>query len=280
MLSLISTDVVYYIRDFFNCKKRDLFVDAYKYLVQQLINKYDTQKTLRDNRTDIKTVSLFGHQSRYDLKTSFPLLTLKHTSFRLILGELLWFLTGSTDDRKLRELSLVPEGSPTIWSAWAVDISKIKEMGFVDQLRTDLFRRLDWLDEKDFQDLDEAYLKDQKNNTPYENKAKVLDEKGISYPQELGPIYQKQWLRWGKQEINQINHLITQLKTNPYSRRHIVSAWNVEDLPSESMSPQENVLNGKMALAPCHTMFQFYVEDKKTADGEIKKHLSCQLYQR
>lgn len=90
------------------------------------------------------------------------------------------------------------------------------------------------------------------------------DEKG-----NLGPIYGKQWRDW--QGHDQIQQVITQIKTNPNSRRLIVSAWNVADLPDESLSPQANVQQGKMALAACHTLFQFYV-----AQGR----LSCQLYAR
>ena len=91
---------------------------------------------------------------------------------------------------------------------------------------------------------------------------------------DLGPVYGHQWRSWpapdGRQ-IDQIGTLIEQLKSNPDSRRMIVSAWNVADLPDERISPQHNVANGKMALAPCHALFQFYVAGGK---------LSCQLYQR
>jgi thymidylate synthase len=91
---------------------------------------------------------------------------------------------------------------------------------------------------------------------------------------DLGPVYGAQWRSWqgpDGQAIDQIQELITAIKTRPFSRRHIISAWNPAALPDECQSPQENVLAGRMALAPCHTMFQFYV-----AEGR----LSCQLYQR
>lgn len=90
----------------------------------------------------------------------------------------------------------------------------------------------------------------------------------------LGPVYGYQWRSWAspdKTSIDQIATVVEQLKSNPNSRRMIVSAWNVADLPDENLSPQQNVANGKMALAPCHALFQFYVADGK---------LSCQLYQR
>ena len=90
----------------------------------------------------------------------------------------------------------------------------------------------------------------------------------------LGPIYGYQWRNWPAPDgthIDQISELIEQIRTRPNSRRLIVSAWNVADLPDESIKPDENVRQGKMALAPCHAFFQFYVADGK---------LSCQLYQR
>lgn len=91
---------------------------------------------------------------------------------------------------------------------------------------------------------------------------------------DLGPLYGKQWVAWQSpngEVINQIEQVIETLKTNPNSRRMIVTAWNPADLPDESVSPQQNVENGKMALATCHAFFQFYVANNK---------LSCQLYQR
>jgi len=108
-----------------------------------------------------------------------------------------------------------------------------------------------------------------------------LKERGVSIWDEwateagdLGPIYGKQWRSWMAPDgrvVDQIKELIQQIKTKPNSRRLIVSAWNPTELPDESISPQENAEQGKMALAPCHCLFQFYVLDGK---------LSCQLYQR
>lgn len=112
-------------------------------------------------------------------------------------------------------------------------------------------------------------------NTRYlkENGVSIWDE-WASEDGDLGPVYGFQWRNWPSPDgrlIDQITDLVEQIKSRPNSRRLIVSAWNVAELPDESISPQENVLNGKMALAPCHAFFQFYVADGK---------LSCQLYQR
>ena len=108
-----------------------------------------------------------------------------------------------------------------------------------------------------------------------------LQERGCSIWDEwaneegdLGPVYGKQWRSWACPDgstIDQISQVIEQIKRTPYSRRLIVSAWNPADLPDETISPQQNVAQGRMALAACHTLFQFYVAEGK---------LSCQLYQR
>lgn len=114
-------------------------------------------------------------------------------------------------------------------------------------------------------DTNNAYLK--------ENGVRIWDE-WATETGDLGPIYGKQWVAWEKpngETINQIEEIIKTLKNNPNSRRMLVSAWNPADLPDESISPQENVKQGRMALATCHAFFQFYVADGK---------LSCQLYQR
>jgi thymidylate synthase len=112
-------------------------------------------------------------------------------------------------------------------------------------------------------------------NTGYlkQNGVRIWDE-WADENGNLGPIYGYQWRSWPAPDgrhIDQIKQIISQINTTPDSRRIIVSAWNPADLPDESISPQENVRQGRMALAPCHTFFQFYVRDGR---------LSCQLYQR
>ncbi|MGB7398189.1 MAG: thymidylate synthase [Candidatus Macondimonas sp.] len=147
------------------------------------------------DRTGTGTLSVFGHQMRFDLQAGFPLVTTKRVHFKSVAHELLWFIRGDTNTRYLRENGV------TIWDEWA-------------------------------------------------------DADG-----ELGPVYGKQWRSWPAPDgrsIDQLAQVIAQIKANPDSRRHIVSAWNVADLPA-------------MALAPCHCLFQFHVADGK---------LSCQLYQR
>jgi thymidylate synthase len=166
-------------------------MQAYLSLVDTILNT-GTRKT---DRTGTGTLSIFGHQLRFDLGASFPLLTTKKMHLRSIIYELLWFLAGDTNVRYLNENKV------TIWDEWA-------------------------------------------------------DENG-----ELGPVYGRQWRAWPTADgrtIDQISNVIDEIRRNPDSRRLVVSAWNVGELE-------------KMALSPCHALFQFYV-----ADGR----LSCQLYQR
>ncbi len=112
-----------------------------------------------------------------------------------------------------------------------------------------------------------------------ENGVKIwdawADENG-----NLGPVYGHQWRNWNSEEIDQITELINELKTNPNSRRMLVSAWNPSVLPDNTKSFAENVANNKAALPPCHAFFQFYVSSPDLSKGEEKGKLSCQLYQR
>lgn len=160
-----------------------------------LLDRILREGVQKDDRTGTGTLSVFGHQMRFDLSEGFPLLTTKKLHTKSIIYELLWFLKGDTNVRYLQEHGV------RIWNEWA-------------------------------------------------------DENG-----DLGPVYGHQWRSWPDYDggvIDQIEYVLNQIRTNPNSRRMIVSAWNVAEV-------------NKMALPPCHTLFQFYV---------CNGRLSLQLYQR
>ena len=161
----------------------------------QLLSRILDEGQPKADRTGTGTLSVFGHQMRFDLSDGFPLVTTKRLHLKSIVHELLWFLRGDTNVAYLREHGV------TIWDEWA-------------------------------------------------------DENG-----DLGPVYGRQWRSWAAPDgrvIDQISWVLDEIRRNPESRRLIVTAWNPADLD-------------RMALAPCHCLFQFYA-----AEG----HLSCQLYQR
>ncbi|EOH98585.1 thymidylate synthase [Enterococcus haemoperoxidus ATCC BAA-382] len=200
---------------------------------------------LKEDRTGTGTRSIFGHQMRFDLSKGFPLLTTKRVPFGLIKSELLWFLNGDTNIRYLLQ------HNNHIWDEWAFE-RYIKSEDYKGPDMTDFGRRV--LTDEAFK---ESYEKEHKNFC--EN---ILSDDAFAEKYgELGNIYGAQWRHWETKDgsfIDQVKNVIEMIKKTPDSRRLIVSAWNPEDVPS-------------MALPPCHTMFQFYVNDGK---------LSCQLYQR
>lgn len=198
----------------------------------------------KDDRTNTGTLSVFGHQMRFDLSKGFPLLTTKKVSFKLIATELIWFIRGDTNIRYLLEYN------NNIWNEWA----------FLKWIESDEYKG------PDMTDFGHRSLRDPEFNDQYQEQLKIFKEKILTDDQfmkrfgDLGNVYGKQWRQFETKDrvTDQLKDVIEQIKTNPHSRRHIVSAWNPGEIDS-------------MALPPCHTMFQFYVNNNK---------LSCQLYQR
>ena len=175
----------------------------------------------RQDRTGTGTISKFGYQMRVNLEDGFPLLTTKKVFYRGIFEELFWFLKGETNIKPLAIKNV------KIWNDWPYD--KYKKSS------------------------------EYKNETMEEFIQKICDDDEFANKWgDLGPVYGKQWRNFGG--VDQISELINNLKNNPFSRRHLVVAYNPGEVD-------------KMALPPCHAFFQFYV----SADG---KKLSCQLYQR
>ncbi|WP_076461788.1 thymidylate synthase [Limosilactobacillus caccae] len=199
----------------------------------------------KHDRTGTGTRSVFGYQMRFDLNKGFPLLTTKKVPFGLIKSELLWFLRGDTNIRFLLQ------HKNHIWDEWAFK-KWVESPEYKGPDMTDFGHR--WLVDSEFK---KVYLQEKKT---FCDRILTDDEFAKKYG-DLGLVYGSQWRHWQTSKggtIDQIANVIHQIKTTPDSRRMIVSAWNPEDVPS-------------MALPPCHTMFQFYVNDGK---------LSCQLYQR
>ena len=236
----------------------------------QLANDILANGNERDDRTGTGTVSVFGRQLRFDLSDGFPLVTTRKMFLKGIVHELLWFLKGETNIKYLLDNGV------HIWDDW-VDPETAVYRELTLQERSELLSKRGEKAVYDYaMHIDDVHCISLDGDASEEDKVKrheYLDSVGIPrqvlIDGQLGPVYPELWTKWkdSKGKIhNQIQTLIDGLKNKPFSRRHIVSTWNVPFLPDESVSPQENVRQGRMALAPCHVLFQFYVEKRKWSD--------------
>lgn len=215
--------------------------EPYLQLIRDILEKGHE----KSDRTGTGTKSLFGYQMRFNLAEGFPLLTTKKVPFGLIKSELLWFLRGDTNIRFLLE------HNNHIWDEWA----------FKNWVESDKYHG------PDMTNFGLRAQEDDNFNKVYQDEKKKFCQKIVEDQEfankfgNLGDVYGAQWRHWqtrNGETIDQIKDVIETIKNNPDSRRMIVTAWNPEDVPLS-------------ALPPCHTLFQFYVNDGK---------LSCQLYQR
>ena len=194
----------------------------------------------KSDRTGTGTKSIFGYQMRMNLADGYPLLTTKKVHLKAIIYELLWFLRGDTN------IKFLVDHDVKIWNEWAFEDYVVKS-----GLREKLPRYSDaWKEEL----------------TSFILKMKA-DDKFAAVWGELGPIYGKQWVRWGTKdgrEVNQVQTAVDLIKNDPTSRRIIINGWNVGEI-------EELIRTHHTAPPPCHTIFQFMV---------INGKLSCQLYQR
>lgn len=202
--------------------------------------------TKKNDRTQTGTLSVFGHQMRFPLQEGFPLLTTKRVPFRLIASELIWFIKGDTN------IQYLLKQNNNIWNEWA----------FKTWIESDAYQGSDMTDFGNRSQRDPEFALLYKEEMDKFKDKIVHDDAFAKQYGDLGSVYGSQWRAWKTSQgetIDQLRQVIKAIKENPDSRRHIVTAWNPEDVPSN------------MALPPCHIMFQFYVADGK---------LSCQLYQR
>lgn len=216
-------------------------MEQYLQLCRTILN----QGTGKEDRTGTGTKSVFGYQMRFDLSKGFPLMTTKKIAFRLVVSELLWFLKGDTNVQ-----TLIKERNH-IWDEWAFE-KWIKSEDYQGPDMTNFGRRA--ANDASFKQVLDEQIK-------IFGKRIVEDDEFARIYGDLGPVYGRQWRSWSTsngKSIDQIKNVIESIKNNPDSRRHIVTAWNPEEVD-------------QMALPPCHTFFQFYV---------VNGTLSCQLYQR
>lgn len=200
---------------------------------------------IKGDRTGTGTKSVFGYQMRFDLAKGFPLLTTKKTAFRLVVSELLWFIKGDTNVKTLIEVN------NHIWDDWAFE-KWVKSERYKGPDMTNFGVRA--ANDPDFKKIVDEQMEIFCSQI-------VADDQFAKEFGDLGPVYGKQWRSWPDkdgQTIDQLKNLIEQIKNNPDSRRHIITAWNPAEVD-------------EMALPPCHSFMQFYVANGK---------LSCQLYQR
>ena len=188
--------------------------------------------TLKEDRTGTGTVSIFGYQMRFNLADGFPLVTTKRVHLKSILYELLWFIKGDTN------IKYLVQNGVGIWNDWPYQ-NWLRETGQAQNLQ---MYSSEW----------RLVMKE------FIERIKSDDTFARQYG-DLGPVYGKQWRNFGG--VDQLTNLVNDIKTNPDSRRLIVSAWNPQDIP----------VMIKSGLPPCHSLFQFYV---------VEGRLSCQLYQR
>ena len=197
-----------------------------------LIRHIKDQGVFKADRTGTGTLSVFGYQMRFDLQQGFPLVTTKKVHLKSILHELLWFVKGDTNIRYL------VENGVGIWNEWPYQ-SWLRQTGADKKYE---MHSEQW----------KAGLKE------FVERIKSDDDFAQNYG-DLGPVYGRQWRNF--EGVDQLAGVIEDIKSNPDSRRLIVSAWNPKDIP----------VMAKSGLPPCHSLFQFYVSEGK---------LSCQLYQR
>ena len=262
--------------------------NEYQYLnlLADIINNGRT----KGDRTGTGTIAVFGRQMRFDLSKGFPLLTTKAVHLKSIIHELLWFIKGDTNIGYLKEHGV------KIWDDWAVKPEQIHPVVLSNKQRVKMASIADERTEQSIWDEFTEYAEDEYESdlVAWDDLDDYLHRLGIPTTRpgnakegDLGPIYGKQWTAWENKDgttINQLSQVVEMLKKNPTSRRIIVTGWNPSVLPDESLTPEHNVLLGKQALPPCHTLFQFYAEELSIlerrsllSDARLASHMTTLL---
>jgi thymidylate synthase len=233
---------------------------------QELMEAILTRGRKKLDRTGVGTISLFGPQIEFNLADGFPIPTERQVGIKGIIEELRWFLSGQTNNEILREAGV------QFWTRWA-----LKEDKFVEHTLTNAERAGEFakqigktpaqaaLELQSFQSEEAGHLFLDAQGVP-----RVVS-KQIAAKGDLGPVYGAMWRNWPTHDgttIDQISTLVNNLKSLPWSRRHVISGWNPALLPDEKLSHEENILAGKQCLPPCHTLFQFILEPL-TLDEQI-----------
>lgn len=261
--------------------------------LKNLIHEILTTGEWDGNRTGKGTIEIEGAMIRHNVRTQgFPLCTSKKVNLEWVFRELKMFLNGWVDTDYLKQHGV------TIWDTWAIKEEDIEGLPLHTKMTL-----ATWLVDNDFcSDLDGAmdYLTDELGDNWAANIRKWCEDKYVPWWNnpvavkvgDLGPVYGKNWIGWNTskgESIDQIKIAINRLMQESKgevskSRRNIVMTWNPEDLPDETKSPEQNVLDGKQALAPCHFGFQFntlpLVGAEQEAWSEQSRKVSLHWYQR
>lgn len=214
-------------------------------------------------RNGASTLGVFGEQMRFDLSEGFPLITTRKLNYYSAIAEMVWMLSGSTNNEDLNALDV------HIWDQWAAPASLPERLNYTIAERKKLYTQ-----KLALQSTNEGAISLLVNGSSEVD----LDKAGIPRNRyrgpairkgELGPIYGQMWRAWPSASgtsIDQIQTLLDNLRNRPYSRRHVISAWNPALLPDENLTPVENIEAGRQCLPACHTTVQFSVEPMTIAE--------------
>lgn len=221
--------------------------------------------TLRGNRTDKRALSTFGNFMDLDISDNIALLSTKKLPLRYIVGELLWFIAGSSDIALLNEISGVPKDKNGIWDEWALSKNYYQEVvRDVSAMVTEIAMnegRKETVINQELVIYQEKYGLDGITKYMAEHGIDVKQKVQVGRKGHIGPLYGHQWRRRQTEAyVDQLEYVLSNLERDPLDRRHLLVAWDPDSLPRPDMSMDENILINKQPIAPCHWASQFYAE--------------------